>query len=236
MVKLPKIKWGRGKWTFCAAVRLVTFFGGVAVSSAVSYHWAEKKFRTEYEQQLGEVKRFYKNRAKEDDLKDDLLKKEYVQTNRVPMEEKFKPVEENYSELPEDKQALLEEYASKQVTVTTGPGLRVPPKGKIHLISQGEYFDSSEAENQEKVNWLYYEEDEVMVDPLEDVVEDYKRLVGDEFSYNFANYGHGGRVYVRNTVIDVDYEIELVQGAYHRDVLGYEADMRVSPRSAARDE
>src|SRR5699024_6485982 len=157
------------------------------------------------------VKSFYKNRAKEDDLKDNLLKKEYVQTNNIPMEEKFKPVEEGYSELPEDKREILERYASKQVTETAGPGLRVPPKSKIHLISQGEYFDSSEAENQEKVNWLYYEEDEVMVDPLEDVVEEYKRLVGDEFSYNFANYGNGGRVYVRNTVIDVDYEIELVQ-------------------------
>lgn len=234
MVKFPKIKWGRGEWTFCAAVRMLTFFGGVVVSSAVSYHYAENKFRKQYDQQLKEVKTFYKNRAEEDDLKDELLKKEYDPTAKpVAKDAMYVTVEK------EEYQEVLNRYGAKQVNDISQVGQRFPDKSeeKIRLITQSEYFDTEDSEWQhhEKTSLLYYEVDEVVVNPLEpdgdDIVDDYEKLLGDEFTYNFTNYGSGGRAYVRNTVIGVDYEIELLQESYEASAQdAYEADLRTSPR------
>lgn len=238
MVKFPKIKWGRGEWTFCAAVRMLTFFGGVVVSSAVSYHYAENKFRKDYDQQLKEVKTFYKNRSKEDNLKDNVLKKKYVRTEK-PMAEDvmYVPVEKE-DDIPDQPQEVLKRYGAKQVNDISQVGQRFPDKNEeIWTITQSEYFDTTDSEwrHHEKTALLYYEVDEVVVNPLEpdgdDIVDDFEKLLGTEFTYGFTNYGSGGRVYVRNTVIGVDYEIELLQESYEASAQdAYEADLRTSPR------
>lgn len=242
MVKFPKIKWGRGEWTFCAAVRMLTFFGGVVVSSAVSYHYAENKFRKQYDQQLKEVKTFYKNRAEEDDLKDELLKKEYDQPAETVVKEVKDVVYvtvEKEDDIPEQQREFLNRYGAKQVNDISQVGQRFPDKNedKIRLITQAEYFDTEDSEWQhhEKTSLLYYDVDEVVVNPLEpdgdDIVDDFEKLLGTEFAYKFTNYGSGGRVYVRNTVIGVDYEIELLQESYEASAQdAYEADLRTSPR------
>ena len=238
MVKFPKIKWGRGEWTFCAAVRMLTFFGGVVVSSAVSYHYAENKFRKEYDQQLKEVKTFYKNRSEEDDLKDELLKKEYVQTKKPVDAELMYVTIEKEDDIPEQEQEVLKRYGAKQVNDLSQVGQRFPDEtdDRIRIITQSEYFDTdSEWEHHEKTALLYYEVDEVVVNPLEpdgdEIVEDFEKLLGTEFTYNFANYGGGGRAYVRNTKIGVDYEIELLPESYEASAQdSYEADLRTSPR------
>lgn len=238
MVKFPKIKWGRGEWTFCAAVRMLTFFGGVVVSSAASYHYAENKFRKDYDQQLKEVKTFYKNRSEEDDLKNELLKKEYVKT-AVPVADVVMYItSEKEDDIPEKEQEVLKRYGAKQVNDVSQAGQRFPDKNEeqIRLISQSEYFATdSEWEHHEKTALLYYDVDEVVVNPLEpdgdNIVDDVEKLLGTEFTYNFANYGSGGRAYVRNTVIGVDYEIELLQESYEASAQdSYEADLRTSPR------
>lgn len=238
MVKFPKIKWGRGEWTFCAAVRMLTFFGGVVVSSAVSYHYAENKFRKEYDQQLKEVKTFYKNRSEEDDLKDKLLKKEYVPTEKPVLKKDTAYITvEKEDDIPEQQQEVLQRYGAKQVNDISQVGQRFPDENddRIRIITQSEYFDTDSGwEHHDKIALLYYEVDEVVVNPLEpddEIVEDFEKLLGTEFTYNFANYGGGGRAYVRNTKIGVDYEIELLPESYEASVQdSYEADLRTSPR------
>lgn len=238
MVKFPKIKWGRGEWTFCAAVRMLTFFGGVVVSSAVSYHYAENKFRKDYDQQLKEVKAFYKNRSEEDDLKDKLLKKEYVQTAKPVAKDAMYVTVEKEDDIPEHHQEVLQRYGAKQVNDISQAGQRFPDENddRIRIITQSEYFDTDSGwEHHDKIALLYYEVDEVVVNPLEpdddEIVEDFEKLLGTEFTYNFANYGGGGRAYVRNTKIGVDYEIELIPESYEASLQdSYESDLRTSPR------
>ena len=239
MVKFPKIKWGRGEWTFCAAVRMLTFFGGVVVSSAVSYHYAENKFRKDYDQQLKEVKTFYKNRSEEDNLKGDLLEKKYVRPAKPVAEDAMYVTVEKEDDIPDQPQEVLKRYGAKQVNDISQAGQRFPDENdeKIRIITQSEYFDTTdrEWEHHEKTALLYYEVDEVVVNPLEpdgdDIVDDFEKLLGTEFTYNFANYGGGGRAYVRNTKIGVDYEIELLPESYEASLQdSYESDLRTSPR------
>lgn len=67
----------------------------------------------------------------------------------------------------------------------------------------------------------YYEGDDVLVDERDSPMEDFEDSVGLD---NLLRFGHGSRdrntVYVRNDVLELDYEIVRSPGEYAEEVLG----------------
>lgn len=228
-----KITLRKGEWTKCAAIRLLTFVGGIVGSSIAAHWWANKKLREEYEKQLQEVKDFYKSKHE----RSFTVKDAPLNARKNPFQTK--------DAIPEEQVDLLKEYGSQQVTTgearipypeeleklrsqVTAAGGDIFPReegAEIYLISREEFYDNDDLDwdDQEKTSLLYYEEDDVVADPLEDVYEDYFEQLGVDFLGFFRKYDSNEYAYVRNTKIHMDFEIELVKGAYHRTVLGFAA-------------
>jgi len=90
----------------------------------------------------------------------------------------------------------------------------------IHVISQLSY--EHEGEGNQKLSLTYYVEDEVLADETDDKFDVPEDVVGDALNHFGRESGDENTVYVRNTKIDVDYEIVRDPGSYWRTVHGME--------------
>lgn len=95
-----------------------------------------------------------------------------------------------------------------------------------YIIHKDEY-DHQEAEEYSQTSLTYYQGDDVLVNPDDTPIYDYKKFVGDNLKF-----GHGSFdpsiVYVRNTKLLAEYEIILDRGYYQVEVLGEEIERNLS--------
>lgn len=90
----------------------------------------------------------------------------------------------------------------------------------IYVISQLEY-EHGGADN-EKLSLTWYVEDAVLADVSDETFDVPEDVVGDALGHFGRESGDENTVYVRNTKIDVDYEITRDPGSYWRSVHGME--------------
>jgi hypothetical protein len=90
-----------------------------------------------------------------------------------------------------------------------------------YIISAEEYLQAEPGYEQAAVT--FWENDETLVDERDQMIPDKDEKVGD---HNLAKFGHGSmdpnKLYVRNEVLEVDFEIARSFGSYAREVLGFE--------------
>lgn len=81
------------------------------------------------------------------------------------------------------------------------------------------------APNHEQTTFMYYVQDDTLVDAQDKPVDNTDYFVGDD---NLTRFGHGSHdpnvVYVRNDKIDMDFEIVRDMGSYHKAVFGTDPD------------
>lgn len=99
--------------------------------------------------------------------------------------------------------------------------MRMRTEDAPFIISHEEFLQGEKDYEQAAVT--YYEEDETLVDERDQMIPDKDEKVGD---HNLLRMGHGSddpnKLYVRNDVIEVDFEIARSNGSYAREVLGFE--------------
>lgn len=92
---------------------------------------------------------------------------------------------------------------------------------KPFIITHDEYFESGN--DYEQVTLTYFEGDDVLSDERDQPVDDTDGTVGDD---NLTRFGHGSKdnniVYVRNTSLEIDFEIVRSTGRYAKEVLGFD--------------
>lgn len=92
-----------------------------------------------------------------------------------------------------------------------------------YIISFDEYMEAATGFDQLSIT--YYEGDDTLTDSEDKPVDDIDRLVGPEA---LSRFGHGAMdknvVYVRNEMLEIDYEITKSKGKYTREVLGFIKD------------
>lgn len=233
------------KWSRCAAGRLLVFAGGIIASAAITQHVTRKEAEAEYEEQLASVKGYYKHllnntdysREAEEWTQEDLdANKSAIIINQVPID--VVNIEEDRPKL----NALLRQYGESQFTgeeAVKVRGRHEPPEvvPTIHILTDDGYHEDDLDGRQEKVSALYYPRDDALVDPFNELVEDYTRVVGAEFVKKFDEDDDLEIVFVRNTDLGMDYEIEIVRGgSYAEDVLGYDPAPRRRPLRQGKDE
>lgn len=90
-----------------------------------------------------------------------------------------------------------------------------------YVITNEEYFANEK--EYEQVSVTYYEGDDVLVDAQEMPIDETDKTVGD---YNLQRFGHGSKdpniVYVRNEVLETEFEIAKSTGSYADEVLGFQ--------------
>ena len=86
-----------------------------------------------------------------------------------------------------------------------------------YILEHDEFFNSEWT----SATLTYYEEDDVLLDPNDEIIDDVDRLVGEA---NLRRFGFGSRdnnvLYVRNENEERDFEIIKVQGSYSTEVFG----------------
>lgn len=92
-----------------------------------------------------------------------------------------------------------------------------------YVISHDEFMENETDYQQPSLT--YYAEDKVLADERDEPIEDVDKTVGEE---NLHKFGYGSkdsrRVYVRNPVLELEFEIELNTGSFARDVWGLEEE------------
>lgn len=184
---------------------------GATLGGAVGYFVTKKalqtKFEIELDEQIRDVKEYYK-----------LLRKEGEYSQLIkPVEElvespKYEDVISEYSgeeETEEEETEMVEPDSEDEERNTDEP----------YIISVDEYME--DRDNYDKNTVTYYEADDVLVDEREQVIPDVDSTVGSD---SLTKFGHKSKdkkvVYVRNERIEADFEILLDTRSYSETILG----------------
>ena len=202
------------------SVTILTYAAVAAVSSVITWYVAREIFQAQVQEQVAEVKAYYKKKADKAEFDKSDLKK--------------------YAE--QDINDTLEAYGQKQFT---GGEARVIEHAKLievnlvkeadpnrplhkkslpasHIITKDTFYEDDDEDfpNQEKVSATFYKGDNTLVDQYDEVVENAKAILGEDFFTAIG--GDDSQIWVRNTTLKLDYEIDLENGSYSIEVLGFE--------------
>lgn len=104
---------------------------------------------------------------------------------------------------------------------------------KPYIISYEEFTAGEKDYTQNTLTW--YEGDDTLTDDKDQPIPDSDMVVGDE---NLQRFGHGSKdsriVYVRNDVMELDFEVLKNPGAYAQAVLGFTHSDRPGSRKVPR--
>lgn len=125
-------------------------------------------------------------------------------------EEVFDKVRRNYSTFTDEEDSIEDEIESRRRE-------RKRSKNTVpYMITVDEY--DNEQEN-DKVEWVYYSGDDVMVDENEEVV-DYYNAVGDFVTTVSPSEEDNDMIFIRNDNLEIDYLIEISEDTYACAVQG----------------
>ena len=202
------------------SVTILTYAAVAAFSSVITWYVAREIFQAQVQEQVAEVKAYYKKKADKAEFDKSDLKK--------------------YAE--QDINDTLEAYGQKQFT---GGEARVIEHAKLievnlvkeadpnrplhlkslpasHIITKDTFYEDDDEDfpNQEKVSATFYKGDNTLVDQYDEVVENAKAILGEDFFTAIG--GDEDQIWVRNTTLKLDYEVDLERGSYAIEVLGFE--------------
>ena len=106
----------------------------------------------------------------------------------------------------------------------------------IPYIIHRDEFENARATGFTQVAYVYYEDDDILVDEGDSIITDKYALIG----MDTLDFGHGSGnpmiVYIRNERIQMDFEVNLVRDSYEHAVLGFEpeAELRHSEQYRGR--
>lgn len=201
------------------SVTILTYAAVAAVSSVITWLVAREIFQAQVQEQVAEVKAYYKKKAE--------TKPEPVHTG---------------SDLKKDVNDTLEKYGQKQFTggdarviehvdkvVEVSVSNHRDPNRPIHkkslpashIITKDTFYEDDDEDfpNQEKVSATFYKGDNTLVDQYDEVVENAKAILGEDFFTAIG--GDDSQIWVRNTTLKLDYEVDLENGSYAIEVLGF---------------
>ena len=104
-----------------------------------------------------------------------------------------------------------------------------------YVIMHDEFFQGELG--YETISYTYYEGDGALVDEKDRPVEEADKMIGED---NLTRFGHASKdkniVYVRNDLLELDFEIVRSDGSYTKEVLGFDEpdSLRHSDRRSQR--
>lgn len=186
----------------------------------------EARYAALAEEEINQAKSFYNRLNKQAEFSDPI---EVLKNYGSFVEEMNSEVDED---IPEDAE-ISEEYEDFDYDKEIANRDRNHP----YVITHDEFFTNETDYIQTSLT--YYEEDDVLTETEDDsVIDDTERTVGND---NLLKFGHGSKdnnvVYVRNDVMETDFEILRSKGNYAREVLGFieHSDSRSRPRKFRSD-
>ena len=180
--------------------------GGVGIGSGVTYFLFKKRFDSELDEAVEQVKDFYKKRSEQQE--------NVTKTTMTDIPSKAQepdPVEQD-SILDFEMDSIATNYSSKSVTPTNPETFS--ENNDISIIDEDTYFGAI-ANGADPVEYLWYA-DHILADENSDVVDNIETLVGREALSIFGDDGVDS-VYVHNKRLNMYIEILRSERSYKED-------------------
>lgn len=177
--------------------KVLIFAAGAAIGSLITYKVVKDKMEEIIEQEVDEMREHYKN--KQEELKEE---KEEIQEEEV--------VDENdkYEEMVSTKGYVnysnTRSIRNSEIELADGPDEEeIIPEDLPFIIPAEEY-----GEHPTYAQFtLYWYEDDVVLDDLNEPLDDYDEMIGDENLDVFRDSAHTSAVYIQNDRIQAYFEI-----------------------------
>lgn len=222
--------------------------GSLVAGALIGYLVAKKRERAKYtrrvEKEIAEAREFYSARLKTGEFADPVkLAEKYVENSEMA---ELREITRDYQSddttgvqgemdqangestaeamIPEE---VVEIFREQQFNAEEeDPNwnyeyeLRHRTEEAPYVISYEEYMENEKERPQSAL--AYYEADDVLADEADKPIDNTDRVVGD---YNLQRFGHGSKdnnvVYIRNEVLDHEFEVVRHRGSYVEQVLGF---------------
>lgn len=104
---------------------------------------------------------------------------------------------------------------------------------KPYIISQEEFMENEP--EFEQATLTYYEKGATLADYREDIIEDFDKVIGEDFALSFGTGSSDeNSVHVRNEFLKMDFEVIRSENSYEQDVLGVEENPIKNPSARQR--
>jgi hypothetical protein len=127
-------------------------------------------------------------------------------------------------DVPVDMGVVRNVFSAVQPPISLGPQLKNPfavlASTSPHMITEEEYGEIP-GWGTATVKW--WSEDGVLTDDQDNPANDWIQLVGENIADQFGlNPENPDVVLIRCPRLELDYEVALMRGSYHKDILGYD--------------
>ena len=187
----------------------VIFIAGLAVGAGAGYIFCKKKYEKESEEEIENIKQYYKDRFEKDlEKSEEINEKLTVITDEAFNTEKKQEVVD-YTDISkkdkEEKEIVNAEKESPEEDEPTKP----------YLITEEEYLEGNN--NYEKLSLTYFAMDDTLADDCDEMV-DVEETISSDIYNQIAESDED--LYVRNPILECDYEIMKVEGSF-KERYGY---------------
>lgn len=184
--------------------KALIFLTGIAVGAAISWKYAETKYKKIAEEEIKSVKETFENRLK------NVKRLEDVAKSVIDISEKEKQQKEvdlkEYTDIIKHEEYVQTDQADISKDVKEGKIMADRP----YIISPEEFGENPYYDT---ISLTYYS-DKVLTDEDDIEIEDVDGLIGEDSLNHFGEY-EDDSVFVRNDELQTDYEILLDERAYY---------------------
>lgn len=180
------------------------FLTGIAVGAAISWKYAETKYKKIAEEEIESVKETFENRFKNVKRLEDVAKS-VIDISEKEKQQKEVDIKE-YTDIIKHAEYVQTEQADISKDVKEGKIMADRP----YIISPEEFGENPYYDT---ISLTYYS-DKVLTDEDDIEIEDVDGLIGEDSLNHFGEY-EDDSVFVRNDELQTDYEILLDERAYY---------------------
>lgn len=184
---------------------IAIFAVGAAVGVGGSFIYFKKKYKSEADEEINEVRKYYQEKFDKEKARIDKLEEESNKIDKAIKEyEKIdtKKVKVKYNKVEEDKE--------EEIVKAEAESPEEDEPTKPYLITEEEFLNDKN--DYDKISLTYYMFDDTLADESDEMID-----IEENISTDIYNQiaGSDEDLYVRNNTLQTDFEIMRVEGSFH---------------------
>lgn len=194
--------------------KIVIFAAGAAIGVGGSFLYFKKKYKSEADNEVNEVRQYYQKKIEKEKERLDKLENESNKIDKAIEEytEKAKDISKKtkvkYNKISEDEKTQIGKENEEVKAEAESPEEDEPTKP--YLITEEEFLNDKN--DYDKISLTYYMFDDTLADESDEMIDIEENISSDIYN---QIAGSDEDLYVRNNVLQTDFEIMRVEGSFH---------------------
>ena len=193
---------------------IVIFAAGAAIGVGGSFLYFKKKYKSEADNEINEVRQYYQKKIEKEKERLDKLENESNKIDKAIEEytEEVKDISKKtkvkYNKVSEDEKTQIGKENEEVKAEAESPEEDEPTKP--YLITEEEFLNDKN--DYDKISLTYYMFDDTLADESDEMIDIEENISSDIYN---QIAGSDEDLYVRNNVLQTDFEIMRVEGSFH---------------------